>query len=48
MRTHRFLVIALVALAIAMTAIPAASQAQENPPLLPLDDPLAPFLESRA
>ncbi len=48
MRTHKFFVIALVAVAIAMTAIPAASQAQDNPPLLPLDDPLAPFLESRA
>jgi secreted PhoX family phosphatase len=47
MRTHRFLVIVAVVLAIA-AAIPAASQAQDNPLLLPLDDPMAPFLESRA
>lgn len=45
---HKFLVLAVAVLAIAMTTIPAASQAQDNPPLVPLDDPMAPFLESRA
>ena len=48
MLTPRRLLLAIVILAVILVAFPNASIAQDEAPLLPLTDPMAPFLESRA
>ncbi|MCU0504111.1 MAG: hypothetical protein MUC51_20540, partial [Anaerolineae bacterium] len=44
----RKLVFVGIALAIALVMLPGASQAQDPQPIVPLTDPMAAFLESRA
>jgi len=48
MLTPRGLFLAVMILAVVLVAFPNASIAQDDAPLLPLTDPMAPFLESRA